>query len=81
MHKVEQLCDRIAIISKGSLVIVDTAQDLKRKLKRCTGQRSVRGGSWYSASIAYLYIPYRDSFQPEHSNQEVGFRVVAKMLP
>ena len=45
------------------------------------GVRSVRGGSWYSASIAYLYIPYRDSFQPEHSNQELGFRVVAKALP
>jgi len=45
------------------------------------GLRSVRGGSWYSASIAYLYIPYRDAFQPEHSNQELGFRIVARALP
>ncbi len=41
----------------------------------------IRGGSWYSASTATLYIPFRDSFQPEHSTQEVGFRVVARRLP
>lgn len=45
------------------------------------GPRSARGGSWYSAAISYLYIPYRDSFQPEHCNQELGFRIVAKRLP
>jgi formylglycine-generating enzyme required for sulfatase activity len=45
------------------------------------GLRSVRGGSWYSAAISYLYIPYRDAFQPEHSNQELGFRITAKALP
>jgi iron(II)-dependent oxidoreductase len=55
--------------------------DDERNLDDTPGQRSVRGGSWYSASIAYLYIPYRDSFQPEHCNQEVGFRIVARMLP
>lgn len=55
--------------------------DDERNLDDTQGQRSVRGGSWYSASIAYLYIPYRDSFQPEHCNQELGFRIVARMLP
>ena len=45
------------------------------------GLRSARGGSWYSAAISYLYIPYRDAFQPEHCNQELGFRIVAKALP
>jgi formylglycine-generating enzyme required for sulfatase activity len=44
-------------------------------------QRVVRGGSWYSASIALLYLPYRDAFQPEHSSKERGFRVVAQRLP
>jgi formylglycine-generating enzyme required for sulfatase activity len=45
------------------------------------GLRVARGGSWYSASIAYLYIPYRDAFQPEHSTQDIGFRIVATVLP
>ncbi|MFN0156864.1 MAG: SUMF1/EgtB/PvdO family nonheme iron enzyme [Bacteroidota bacterium] len=45
------------------------------------GLRVARGGSWYSASIAYLYIPYRDAFQPEHSSQDIGFRIVVKALP
>jgi formylglycine-generating enzyme required for sulfatase activity len=45
------------------------------------GLRVARGGSWYSASIALLYIPYRDTFQPEHSSQDVGFRIIAKRLP
>jgi iron(II)-dependent oxidoreductase len=45
------------------------------------GLRVARGGSWYSASIANLYIPYRDAFQPEHSSQDIGFRIVARLLP
>jgi formylglycine-generating enzyme required for sulfatase activity len=45
------------------------------------GQRVARGGSWYSASIAYLYTPYRDAFQPEHSSHDIGFRIVARPLP
>ena len=45
------------------------------------GLRVVRGGSWYSASIAILYVPYRDTFQPEHSSNERGFRLVARRLP
>lgn len=45
------------------------------------GKRTARGGSWYSAATSYLYIPYRDSFQPEHSTQDIGFRLVVKALP
>jgi formylglycine-generating enzyme required for sulfatase activity len=44
-------------------------------------RRSARGGSWYSATNASLYIPYRDAFQPGHRTQELGFRVVARLLP
>ena len=46
-----------------------------------SGLRVARGGSWYSASTALLYIPYRDAFQPEHSSQDIGFRIVARVLP
>lgn len=45
------------------------------------GRRSARGGSWYSATNAPLYIPYRDAFQPEHSGEDLGFRVVARLKP
>lgn len=48
---------------------------------REAGRYVIRGGSWYSASTATLYIPFRDSFQPEHSTQEVGFRIIACPLP
>jgi hypothetical protein len=41
----------------------------------------VRGGSWYSASVAILYLPYRETFQPEVSAPYLGFRIVAKPLP
>jgi formylglycine-generating enzyme required for sulfatase activity len=44
------------------------------------GRRTARGGSWYSATTASLYIPYRDAFQPEYSNNDLGFRVVARLL-
>ena len=44
-------------------------------------QRTARGGSWYSASIALLYLPYRDAFQPEHRSNDVGFRVAARLKP
>ena len=53
----------------------------KEKLGRESGRVVIRGGSWYSASTATLYIPFRDSFQPEHSTQEVGFRIIARRLP
>jgi len=45
------------------------------------GLRVLRGGSWYSASIAILYIPYRETFQPEVSTPYLGFRIVARPLP
>lgn len=43
------------------------------------GRRTARGGSWYSATIAPLYLPYRDAFQPDHFNNDLGFRVIAHM--
>ncbi|MBM2840639.1 MAG: FGE-sulfatase protein [Bacteroidetes bacterium] len=55
--------------------------DDDRNSDEAAGHRVARGGSWYSASIAYLYIPYRDAFQPEHSSQDTGFRIVVKALP
>jgi formylglycine-generating enzyme required for sulfatase activity len=45
------------------------------------GDRVVRGGSWYSASIAILYLPYRENFQPEVTARYLGFRIVARPLP
>lgn len=44
------------------------------------GPRVARGGSWYSASTALLYIPYRDAFQPEISHHDLGFRIVVKQI-
>lgn len=43
------------------------------------GRRTARGGSWYSATIAPLYLPYRDAFQPDHQNNDLGFRLVARL--
>lgn len=45
------------------------------------GERVLRGGSWYTASIAVLYIPYRENFRPEVSAPYLGFRTVARLLP
>lgn len=55
--------------------------DDDRNHDEAAGLRVARGGSWYSASIALLNVSYRDTFQPEHSSQELGFRIVARMLP
>jgi formylglycine-generating enzyme required for sulfatase activity len=55
-------------------------EDSRRHDSNLPGQRVARGGSWYSASNAYLYIPYRDAFQPEHSSQDIGFRIVARVV-
>jgi formylglycine-generating enzyme required for sulfatase activity len=44
-------------------------------------RRGVRGGSWYSATTAPLYLPYRDAFQPDRRDRDVGFRIVAKLIP
>ncbi|HWP82510.1 MAG TPA: SUMF1/EgtB/PvdO family nonheme iron enzyme, partial [Bacteroidota bacterium] len=56
-------------------------RDDERNRDDTPGLRVARGGSWYSAATSYLYIPYRDAFQPEHSSQETGFRVVVRRLP
>jgi len=55
--------------------------DAERNREDVNEARVARGGSWYSASIALLYIPYRDSFQPEVSHHDLGFRIVARPLP
>jgi formylglycine-generating enzyme required for sulfatase activity len=55
--------------------------DAERNREDVNEARVARGGSWYSASIALLYIPYRDSFQPEVSHHDLGFRIVARSLP
>ena len=56
-------------------------QDDNRNREAVVGRRVVRGGSWYSASIAILYLPYRETFQPEVNAPYLGFRVVARPLP
>jgi len=55
--------------------------DAERDREDINETRVARGGSWYSASIALLYIAYRDSFQPEVSHHDLGFRIVARPLP
>jgi formylglycine-generating enzyme required for sulfatase activity len=56
-------------------------QDDNRNREGIVGRRVVRGGSWYSASIAILYLPYRETFQPEVNAPYLGFRLVARPLP
>lgn len=34
-----------------------------------------------TASIAVLYIPYRENFRPEVQTPYLGFRVVARPVP
>jgi formylglycine-generating enzyme required for sulfatase activity len=55
--------------------------DDDRNKDETEGERVLRGGSWYTASVAVLYIPYRENFQPEVSTPYLGFRVSAKVLP
>ncbi|SRR6266545_93708 len=45
------------------------------------GERVLRGGSWYTASIAVLYIPYRENFRPEVQTPYLGFRAIARPVP
>ncbi len=44
------------------------------------GERVLRGGSWYTASIAVLNIAYRENFKPEVQTPYLGFRVVARPI-
>jgi formylglycine-generating enzyme required for sulfatase activity len=55
--------------------------EYQRNREDLNGHRVARGGSWYSASIALLYLAYRDAFQPDIRNHDLGFRIVAKPLP
>jgi formylglycine-generating enzyme required for sulfatase activity len=55
--------------------------DDRRNNPELSERRTVRGGSWYSATTAPLYLPYRDAFQPWHRGRDVGFRIVAKLIP
>jgi formylglycine-generating enzyme required for sulfatase activity len=55
--------------------------DDERNNQEGADRRTVRGGSWYSATTAPLYLPYRDAFQPSHRGNDVGFRVTARLLP
>ena len=56
-------------------------RDDDRNLSDTPGVRVTRGGSWYSASSARLYLAYREEFQPELSSDDLGFRVAAIPLP
>ena len=55
--------------------------DDERNHDETAGERVVRGGSWYSASIAILYLSYRENFQPEVKAPYLGFRVAARLPP
>ncbi|MBZ5591710.1 MAG: formylglycine-generating enzyme family protein [Acidobacteriia bacterium] len=55
--------------------------DDDRNADDVTGARVARGGSWYSASIALLGTSFRDAFHPEHTSNDVGFRIVARLRP
>ncbi len=52
-----------------------------RDLNTTPAQRIARGGSWYSASVALLNVTYRETFPPEHSTHELGFRLRARRVP
>lgn len=55
--------------------------DSERNREDATDARIVRGGSWYSASIAVLSNSYREAFQPAVAHHDLGFRIVARPLP
>ncbi|MDZ7292941.1 MAG: formylglycine-generating enzyme family protein, partial [candidate division KSB1 bacterium] len=77
----DNIIKRWADVKKIVLYLYHIYHNLQKLGDDTAGLRVARGGSWYSASIAILYIPYRDAFQPEHSTQDLGFRIVAKLLP
>lgn len=55
--------------------------DDDRNHDEMSGERVLRGGSWYTASIAVLYIPYRENFRPDVETPYLGFRIVARPIP
>jgi formylglycine-generating enzyme required for sulfatase activity len=55
--------------------------DDDRNHDETSGERVLRGGSWYTASVAVLYIPYRENFRPDVETPYLGFRIVARPIP
>lgn len=55
--------------------------DDDRNSENVQGLRVLRGGSWYTASIAVLSVSYRETFQPDVNAPYLGFRIVARLLP
>lgn len=55
--------------------------DDERNHDETPGERVLRGGAWYTASIALLYIPYRENFRPDVETPYLGFRIVARPIP
>ena len=56
-------------------------QEDDRNEDSASGRRVSRGGSWYAATTARMFISYRDEFQPEMNSNDIGFRVAALPLP
>jgi formylglycine-generating enzyme required for sulfatase activity len=92
LSKKEYQCNRFGIYHASGNVVEWTQSvflpfnrnnpydEYQRNRNELSGQRVARGGSWYSASIALLYLAYRDSFDPGIRNHDLGFRIVAKPL-
>jgi formylglycine-generating enzyme required for sulfatase activity len=55
--------------------------DDDRNWDKTQGSRVVRGGSWYTASIAVLSLGYREALEPGVNTPYLGFRIVARILP
>ncbi|HKZ79271.1 MAG TPA: SUMF1/EgtB/PvdO family nonheme iron enzyme [Pyrinomonadaceae bacterium] len=55
--------------------------DDDRNEEETPGQRVLRGGSWYTATIAVLYIPYRENFPASVQTPYLGFRLAARPVP
>lgn len=56
-------------------------KDDERNDDEAKGHRTTRGGSWYSATTSRLRVSYREDFPPNHSSDDIGFRIVALPLP
>ena len=56
-------------------------RDDDRNADEMPGLRVTRGGSWYSATVVRLHVAYRETFQPNLSSNDLGFRLVAVRLP
>jgi formylglycine-generating enzyme required for sulfatase activity len=56
-------------------------EDDDRDKDESTQTRVSRGGSWYSATSATLYVAYREALDPGVSKNDLGFRIVARRIP